>query len=107
MNRGEMIEKLEAIKRGEMVGFENLIILIKEDRIYKNGMVEISFDELMRSHQSAANMVIMLDADNELSKKIKLEYDSAIAIEVNTLEQAKDLEKLMDITNETNVKITE
>ncbi len=81
MNRGEMIEKLEAIRRGEMVGFDNLIILIQEGRIYKNGMVEISFNKLMKSHQSAANMVIMLDADNELSKKTMLEYDSAIAIE--------------------------
>jgi len=99
MNRQEMIDKLEAIRRGERVGFDNLIILIQEDRIYKNGMAEISFDELVNAHQSAANMVIMLDADNELSREIKLKYDSAIAIEVNTLEQARDLVKLSDISN--------
>jgi len=94
MDRQEMIEKLEAIRRGEKVGFDNLIILIKGDKIYKNGLGEISFDELVRSHQLAANMIIILDADNELSREIKLKYDSAIAIEVNTLEQARELEKL-------------
>jgi len=97
MNRQEMIDKLEAIRRGERVGFDNLIILIQEDRIFKNGTVEISFAELMKSHQLAANMIIMLDADNELSREIKLKYDNAIAIEVNTLEQARDLEKLIGI----------
>ena len=81
MDRSEMISKLEALSRGEKVGFGREMIMISHGKILHDGK-EISFERLLELNESLEMLILVVIYDHEGQEetdKIVKRFDKATA----------------------------